>query len=271
MNSIWLWSDTHWDHRPHDPVHIPLATTSQDTLIIAGDLATSVTLNLVTVHLCRLSQLYKHIVIVLGNHDYYGHGDGYDAAVKRWQQLTLPTNVFVATNDTVLDIGNTVFVLSTLWSAQLASADTLLKTLHDYKGIGGGWSPALAQEKHDEHVRFIDDSLTDLADTKKNVVVVTHHLPSFQCIDDKYKHNLGNAGFASHLDYLMKKHAETISLWCHGHTHMPCDMNINGVRVVCWPRAYPHEQSEALRPIRVLQRQPPDTGKNSSDLTSHIM
>jgi hypothetical protein len=66
-------------------------------------------------------------------------------------------------------------------------------------------------------------------------VVITHHLPGAGSVAERYRDDLGNAGFASHLDHLMGKAA----LWVHGHTHDSFDYAVRGTRVLCNPRGYP--------------------------------
>jgi hypothetical protein len=51
----------------------------------------------------------------------------------------------------------------------------------------------------------------------------------------RYAQDLGNAGFASHLDHMMGRAA----LWVHGHTHDSFDYAVAGTRVLCNPRGYP--------------------------------
>lgn len=69
-------------------------------------------------------------------------------------------------------------------------------------------------------------------------VVVTHHLPSFASVAERYRTDLVSAGFASHLDELV----EQADIWIHGHTHCSFDYRLGGCRVICNPRGYPDRQ-----------------------------
>jgi hypothetical protein len=71
-------------------------------------------------------------------------------------------------------------------------------------------------------------------DSKEPVVVITHHLPSWQSVSPKYKGHPTNAAFASHLDHLVIK----TKVWMHGHTHSTQNYMIKDARVVCNPRGY---------------------------------
>jgi len=69
-------------------------------------------------------------------------------------------------------------------------------------------------------------------------VVVTHHLPSFASVAERYRTDLVSAGFASHLDALIGQ----ADLWIHGHTHCSFDYRMGVCRVICNPRGYPNRQ-----------------------------
>jgi hypothetical protein len=86
-------------------------------------------------------------------------------------------------------------------------------------------------------------------------VVVTHHLPSWRCVDSRYAQSVTNAAFCSDLDDLIGK----ASLWIHGHTHVSLDRMLEGTRVVCNPRGYPRRampggfENPDFDPVRVLE------------------
>jgi Icc-related predicted phosphoesterase len=76
---------------------------------------------------------------------------------------------------------------------------------------------------------------------KGPTVVVTHHLPATLSIASQYKNDPLNPAFASNLEDVIEMHQP--DLWIHGHTHVACDYEIYGTRVVCNPRGYPSEST----------------------------
>ena len=70
-------------------------------------------------------------------------------------------------------------------------------------------------------------------------VVVTHHLPASPSISRRYVNDPLNPAFASGLEDIIERYRP--DLWIHGHTHVPCDYEIFGTRVICNPRGYPGE------------------------------
>jgi Icc-related predicted phosphoesterase len=72
-------------------------------------------------------------------------------------------------------------------------------------------------------------------------VVVTHHLPATASIASQYRNNPSNPAFASRLEVVIERYQP--DPWIHGHTHVACNYEIYGTRVVCNPRGYPDESS----------------------------
>lgn len=79
-------------------------------------------------------------------------------------------------------------------------------------------------------------------------VVVTHFLPHPQSIARRFAGHPFNPGFATDLSHLMGR----APLWIHGHTHTALDYVVDGTRVVCNPRGYPHERT-GFRPDLVVE------------------
>jgi hypothetical protein len=62
-------------------------------------------------------------------------------------------------------------------------------------------------------------------------VVISHHAPILHLTND--------CAYASDLASFIKKHADHIDIWMHGHIHHPEDNELAGVRIVSNPRGYP--------------------------------
>ena len=82
-------------------------------------------------------------------------------------------------------------------------------------------------------------------DNKK--VVVTHFLPSPECIIPFYQGNSLNPYFCNDLDGVINEHSP--ELWIYGHTHSKLDkIHSNGkTRLLCNPRGYPKENKDYFK------------------------
>ena len=123
--------------------------------------------------------------------------------------------------------------------------DSCLNQLNDYNYI---WhldgadrlaSPALQLEpddvlkEHNNTVEWLNQCLPTL---RGNVVVISHHPPSFKSIEPDYVNNETLGAYASNLENLIKKH--DIDIWIHGHVHGSQSYNLHNTHVVCNPRGY---------------------------------
>lgn len=151
------------------------------------------------------------VVMVLGNHDYYG-GD------------------FPSDSGAIHRIGDLRIATATLWTS-LSPMDALVQNaMLDFRRIRGISAEAWNDLYH-RHVAFLKSAAAD--------VIVTHHAPSSQSIHPRFQGNALNAFFVSNL-YVPFEFPGT-RLWIHGHTHDAFDYTWDGVRIFCNPWGYPHE------------------------------
>jgi predicted phosphohydrolase len=226
--------------------HWTMPVPTSPIVVVAGDFATACK-HEKTIQLL-LDLPYEHVIFVLGNHDFY-HGD-YNTVYSQWSTWSTDhPKLHVLLNSTIL-VNNILFIGSTLWSDTTNDGQNIKQHLSDYSAIRN-FQLETGQHAHKCAVEYIDRVLTETTSILP-VVIVTHHLPSFQCIDTKYDACTYNAGFATNLEWLLKKHQHIISVWVHGHTHTSIDTVIEGVRVVCNPRGYPHETMDDYKPKQIL-------------------
>jgi Icc-related predicted phosphoesterase len=89
-------------------------------------------------------------------------------------------------------------------------------------------------------VDFLEDALKN----NENCIIITHHVPLNSLIDIKYKTvNMlpYNQWFCSNMDNLIDQNKNKIRCWFYGHTHTPCNMQIDNIQFLCNPIGYPNE------------------------------
>jgi Icc-related predicted phosphoesterase len=97
------------------------------------------------------------------------------------------------------------------------------------------------------------DTNTNIFESQK-LVVITHHLPSYKSINEKYASYRANHCFASHKNYIIKRLSP--NLWIHGHTHTSVDYTIRNnqgfdSRIICNPKGY-HNENSSFNPSLVI-------------------
>lgn len=97
--------------------------------------------------------------------------------------------------------------------------------------------------EHGFHALWVEDILETFHDRK--FIVTTHTAPCEETLDPKYKGSPGNVWYWSPLmRQVLKRNADRILAWNHGHTHAQNHAVIDGVPVYVNPRGYPSENPD---------------------------
>lgn len=236
---IQILSDLHQEHlvaRHRSELEGVSFLKEADVLVLAGDIHTGLS------GIESFVRAYpdRPIVYVPGNHEYYGQNyDRLYAAFEGYNaQSELPLRVLVG--GAHWDYNGYRFVGATLWTdfelygpAKMLHCMNLAGfSMNDFRTIYG-WTAPRSKAVYEQELAAIRAAVES---SPYPVVVVTHHLPSEQCIHPQYAGSMLNAAFASEVPSdLWSK----VKLWIHGHTHASVDFVQEGCRVVCNPRGYP--------------------------------
>ena len=202
-----------------------------DILLLAGDimyLKDSIFIR--RRFLTELSQKYSQVLIVPGNHEFYAYND-IKAYGDSWQ-IELRPNIHYYYNK-VVHIGDTDFILSTLWSKlDPLQEKKIQQGMSDFYQIGynGEWlTPRYYNEEYENCVRFIREAVEK--STADKIVVVTHHAPSLQTVAPQHQNSILRSAFASDLEELIKN--SRIDYWVYGHSHTNIDCQVGQTKIVC--------------------------------------
>jgi hypothetical protein len=193
---------------------------------------------------------YRHVLYVMGNHEHY-HGR-YDKTVHELK-ATVPDNVTVLENENI-EIDGVLFLGATLWTdcnkGNPMCHQVLKYGMNDYRAITikhhNIYRKLDPKDTAETHMRTKEYFKTMLElNRDKNVVVCTHHAPSYASVHEHYAHDTDmNGGYASDLSEFILDH-ENIRFWTHGHMHDPSDYMIGQCRVICNPRGYRGYETQA--------------------------
>jgi predicted phosphodiesterase len=262
MNTIRLISDVHCEFGPLD---LPVMENEKDQiLVVAGDMGLAGKSWTYIPFLREWSERFQDIIYIMGNHEYYGTSilRGIDKIKDDIRYEGGMENVHVVNNE-VVRIGKISFVCSTMWASyQKNNADVMMQAglwMNDHKKIRTGtkadpykqkFMPVDAYELFLQSVNFIFPNIKTEKENGQRVVVVTHHAPSWQSVDKRYKSGqwaVLNGAYVSDLDYDIIE--ADPDLWVHGHTHSSFDYMIETARVICNPRGYHgHEVNPDFNP-----------------------
>lgn len=233
---LHILSDLHTEFADFDPPE-----TDADIVVLAGDIGVGTA----GVEWAARRFGERPVIYVPGNHEYYHHDIGIADELKSG----VPDNIHVLDRD-AFEIDGVRFLGTTLWTdfrlygegEAWFSRQKAKHSIEDFRAIRNGdrrFTPEDSVRLHETDKIWLIGELQNRF--SGSTVVVTHHLPATPSIASRYWNDSLNPAFASRLEDLIETHQP--KLWIHGHTHVACDYEIHGTRVVCNPRGYPTEFS----------------------------
>lgn len=197
------------------------------------------------------SDNFEQVIVIPGNHELYNSFD-INELHEDWC-LTIRTNVRCVYNS-IIHFYDTDLIASTLWSEIYAGdAYHTERCVSDFHRIRNGQYRLTWERFNDEHRRcreFIESSIEN--SDAKNLIVATHHVPSFQLMSDEFASSPINGAFTSELGNLIAN--SRIKYWIYGHSHRNIDKVIGNTHCVCNQLGYVSRgEHHTFRPDAVLE------------------
>ena len=218
-------------------------------LVLCGDVEYAKNTHRYTEFLKPLCSRFKHVIVIAGNHEYWGCSlirtiEKMRSMVDAIQAEGILNITFLENESVVID--DVAIIGSTLWT-DIKPVDefNVRVNIRDYRKIRSGpahmpWERKLAPCDvtflHYNSKKKIEELSAYHKDQGLKVLVVSHHAPSSMSIDPRYTDCDLNPAYYSDLSALLCN--ETIDHWMHGHMHHFCDYMAHTCRVTCNPRGY---------------------------------
>jgi len=219
--------------------------------VVAGDVSRDP--RLTVSFLKHLSESYKHVIFVDGNHEHFRkYHDLETSVIDLERQLSKIKNItYLADSSTIID--GTAFIGSNGWWT------------FDFPELNGGPGRLMAMEAFcqkekwnmrdavniwsaaQEQAEFLCDVVSSLQnnDDIGEIVVITHTVPRHDLSSLSQGGDLvdwAKMGNSSMKQVLDNDPEGKISAWCYGHDHYhPGDQVIDGVRYISHPRGRPED------------------------------
>ncbi len=260
-----ILSDLHLDFyfKPHlttpenvssffEPIFTNKGTrTIGDVLIIAGDIGHYNAQNIEVLKILQ-KKFYKHIVCVLGNHDYYlvngearysFENNSFNRVENLRKFINKEKNIYCLDGN-IVEIDGIKFGGCDSWYD-----DSYMKRYFkqfDTNYINLLWKQYINDSRLIYGISHFD-TITKIERQKlENIyqkcdVMITHVNPSFdeEHIDKKYHNNHTNTFFTFDGSKYYKN--GTMKYWLFGHTHDTIEYEIDNVKFLCNPLGYPNE------------------------------
>lgn len=241
---IRLFSDLHLEFKPKGyDIEKDIPTMDDDadtTLVLAGDICVGCP---PTSLFDTLSDRFKHVVYVTGNHEYYNHDiQQLDVVILDLEEAY--DNVHFLQNEEVI-LDDVVFYGGTAWTHVPADKQAIVThSMNDFRSIKElsfatgkveSFTPADANELNKNFLAGLERTAKYY--NEKDIVVVSHHTPSELSAADEFKDNNINCAYHNSLEEFYETNTN-VKLHLHGHVHNTNDYMLTDTRVVSNPYGY---------------------------------
>lgn len=207
---------------------------SNKILVLAGDIGRVSSAGYRQV-MERTSQVYRQVLVVFGNHEFYGVD--YDEVMTNAATICKDLPNVIILNRHVYESDDYLAVGCIMWSEiEKNEAVPVLQSVNDFRAIPGH---SLSHRNHlyKEELKWLEDTLQQQRFRTKPLICVTHFLPTYKMIHSDYCGSFINSAFANRLDRLLS----FADLWVCGHSHKTVQRKIGSTLLCCNPLGYPEE------------------------------
>lgn len=179
-----------------------------------------------------VSSEFEKVFYVPGNHEYYSvePSDTFhklDVEMKYFCD-SYENIHYLVRNSYKFDHLNVGIIGSPFWTPHFSSTNIQISK---NQSLFSEYSNVL----HQVDYTYIDNICRKYKNTYTQTVVLTHFMPSFSLISNKYRNYPNNHNFASHSDHLFN---HNIQCWIYGHTHEASSKTIKNT--FCTSNPYGH-------------------------------
>jgi predicted phosphodiesterase len=160
-----------------------------------------------------VSNNFEKVFYVPGNHEFYSNSfqpmEEIEFEMKRLT-YSFPNVHYMNRKNYKIDELNVGIIGTPLWTPHFSSKKIYInkkETLH----------PQYSNLMHQLDYTYIDEYCRRFARTYTSTVILTHFMPSYSLIPNKYQNYPRKENFASHSDFLFE---HPIKCWIYGHTHI---------------------------------------------------
>ncbi|KAH8649904.1 putative calcineurin-like phosphoesterase [Xylariales sp. PMI_506] len=218
---------------------------SAPLLLLGGDIGRLVDYDAYLKFLEAQSSRFNKVLLVLGNHEFYGmdHDTGLETARRLSEEPILNDKVVLLHRTRWDDPDSPLTVLGcTLWSAIAENArEAIGLAVSDFSRIDG-WSIDKHNAAHGEDAAWLREQVQaitsrELGTAERRLLVATHHAPCLQGTSaPAHANSRLTSAFATEL--LDQRGWDGVRVWAFGHTHYTTEFRRGGTRVVSNQRGY---------------------------------
>jgi predicted phosphodiesterase len=242
---LQIMSDLHIELLKEDPNIEDYIIPKTDILVLAGDIGKIYKYDQLKIFLEKLSVKFKHILYVLGNHEFYRINNIEEKEIEELIQDVENMkikNLHILNRNSVI-IQNICIIGCTLWSNAIIPIPKFIVRI---KKMNNKYYNTL----HLKDLNYIQYMINYCKNNKLKLVVITHHCPTYKLLENKENDDYISL-YGSHLDHLLKN--ENIHTWIFGHNHKNFDyITENGTRLVSNQKGKPKDNIQDFSKEKII-------------------
>ena len=237
MLTLQIASDLHIEYQCNEiPDPLSLITPSADILILAGDIGSFYKFEQLKGFLEKLCPHFQTVLYIPGNHEYYYFPEStqmtMEDLISKIHKLSIP-NLHVLDKSSVC-IGDVCIAGCTLWSEPMVDIPKYIVRVHKM-------NTQIYKNLYDSEVKYVKKIIQYCKNHNLQLVMVTHHCPTYLTLSGAKKRKKFDSLYASNLDHLLS--SDQVHTWIAGHIHHNFDfVTENGTRVVSNQKGKPKDK-----------------------------
>lgn len=229
-----VFSDIHLDFDKYNlwfPKELP---EDKDTvLFLVGDFGTALSIDRTINWLNKLGEKFYQVVIVLGNHDYWGSDQWWTEPAKI--SMRLYGNIYILEKNFIIINGIRIGGC-TLWT-DMDKDELKIRYARNATNDLSRISDMQASDWIEEFNNSKDWIIHNPVD-----ILLTHYVPMRRFTSPRFTDSYENYMFSSDIASDMINHYQPMpKYWLFGHTHDAYKEKILGTQFICNPKGYPME------------------------------
>jgi len=197
------------------------------------------------------SDNFSRVIVAVGNHELYKY---YDLAQMPQGLVCVIRNNVHCYYNAVIRVEHTDFIVSTLWAKiRLEDAYLTEQAISDFHRILYEKEFITWEKFNQEHDKCFTFIKTEVENSNaEHIIVVTHHVPSFQLSSPDFKNSRNNGAFTVELsDYI---ETNPVEYWIYGHSHRNIDKIIGNTRCITNQLGYvSHNEHLTFNPEKIIE------------------
>lgn len=223
---ILVLSDLHFEFQADQGrAFVERLPSEVDVVLLAGDICSAEMIESTADLFCSK---YPHVIQIAGNHEYYQ--SSWSEVERKFKAAEAQYSNLHYLNKSSVEIDGQRFLGATLWFPYQNSTkwDIAKWSMADFHVI----------EEFESWVYRENEDATEFLTNEMNEsdIVLTHHLPSYDCVALPYIGSSLNSFFVSSMH--TEIHVKQPKYWFFGHTHESISINIGKTKLLSNPFGY---------------------------------